>query len=1557
MAPLSGELEFSRHLPVEHLMRRLLLLLSLTVLLSGQTDEQQPYFSLSSAQTYSEGEKAFIQVAAVDVADLDFRVYKINDPVKFFREIPDAHQFGGEAPRPPRKPTLIEQFHHLKAAWHSQMRFVVRDQFTDNAWQEVHTWKIRGNTNDREPASNTPGQTQYANAPLLNQQQLVTTWRQHIKSLGRWRQQAIPVDVPGKGVYLVEAVREKQLAYTILMVSDLALITKSSRGRLVAFTVNRKTGNPAAGVTLQTASVTTKSDGSGLADIPVQPGKSPNPQADEQIQVFAQNGSDFAINSFGAYALGGSPSLAYAGYAYTDRPVYRPGHQVHFKYIVRTRTGNAFEVPKLATVRVEVQGPEDKTLFRKDLPVSSMGTASGDFTLPKDAGLGFYQVEFKAGESRTQASFEVQEYKKPEYDVRVTVAKSRILQGEEMKATIDARYFFGEPLVGAKVKYSVHRAPYWFPLFGSDESGNDDPSSDVNGGGANQDSPGDAGDELSDQEGTLDSNGKLNITLPTKFDPLSHGDARYRIEAKVTDAGNREVSGYGNIIATYGSFDINVEPVEYVVNAGAPATFKLMALDYDGKPVQTKIDVQLYSGYSRTNSTLLTQGSGQTGADGKGSVTLTIPKPGNYFVKANARTPENRKVESLAYVWAGGSGPSIWGGRDGSIQIVADKKSYQAGDVAKVLIITGVPNAKVLFSSEGRSLGSVKVLDVTGTSVTVEVPIREEDEPDIFVSALFLKDNKFYTGMKRLAIPPREKKLTVAVTSSKPQFRPGETGQFTVEARDFTGKPVVGEFSVGIVDEALYGVRPDATQDITQAFYGPGYNTVQTNNSMIYFFHGEAGKRRMMLAQLAGNRHALAQLKPDRFVQPKVRKEFPDTALWLPAVKTGADGRGIVNVTFPDSVTTWRTTTRGITADSKVGSYTAKTIVRKNVILRMVTPRFFTQNDEVVISAVIHNYLINDKQARVSLDVKGLDIVDGGTRDIAIPSRGEVKVDWRIKAASLGDAVLTGRVLTDEESDAVEVTLPVEPQGVKITRSRSGSQSGSLNIAFPKPVVPLSRKLEISVSPSIAGALFGAIDYLTEFPYGCTEQTLSSFVPNLVVSKALSDLNIKSDVNQQLLSQKIRAGLDRLYDFQHEDGGWGWWKTDESSIFMTTAVVVGFSQAKAAGIELKPDTLENGVKWLKAGYAKEPRMLSDLKAYAVWALALAGDTSLLEDAWKQRSDMTTYGRALMGLALETTKDARAAEMVAAVEAAVKTNEIEAWWPSDRDTLMDFYTDNSAETTAFALKLLVHEKPQSPLLVKSAVYLMNHRSEGFYWYSTKQTAMVIYGLTDYLKVTGELKPNLKATVTVNGKAVLTKAFLPDDALAIQDTRIEVPGTDSNDIKIDSSGEGRLYWSVKQTYYSTDQKSLKMGDANLNILRDYYKLTPEKSGEKIVYGLDPVQGSLAVGDILAVRITVTGSDWKYLLMEDPIPAGTEFIERDDLYELKARPDWWTTYFSRREFHDDRAAIFQTYFLAGQRQYFYLLKVVNPGTFKVSPARVQPMYQPDLLSTTENKEVVIK
>ena len=284
-------------------------------------------------------------------------------------------------------------------------------------------------------------------------------------------------------------------------------------------------------------------------------------------------------------------------------------------------------------------------------------------------------------------------------------------------------------------------------------------------------------------------------------------------------------------------------------------------------------------------------------------------------------------------------------------------------------------------------------------------------------------------------------------------------------------------------------------------------------------------------------------------------------------------------------------------------------------------------------------------------------------------------------------------------------------------------------------------------------------------------------------------------------------------------------------------------------------------------------------------------------------------------------------------------------------MLDLSGDVTPETTAYAVKLLSHERPDSPILPKAALWLVNHRNEGYWWSSTKQTAMVIYGLTDYVKNSGELHPDISALVRVNGQQVTSVAFTGGNlmgapTLTVEDAKLQ---SGVNQIEIQAKGKGRVYYAISAAHHTTEPKAQNVGSVNLNILRDYYRLDPTKTDKGIVYDLQPLSGPVAQGDVLAVRLTVTGSDWRYLLVEDPIPAGAEFVKHDKLYHLKAAPPWWQYLFTQRENHDDRIAIFDEYFDDRQTQYFYLLKVVNPGLFQINPARVQPMYQPGYQATT--------
>ncbi len=962
----------------------------------------------------------------------------------------------------------------------------------------------------------------------------------------------------------------------------------------------------------------------------------------------------------------------------------------------------------------------------------------------------------------------------------------------------------------------------------------------------------------------------------------------------------------------------------------------------------------------------------QTAEDGTARVTFNSTEDGSFLIKASAKTVEDREITQTAWLWIPGSdfNAEWWGEGRHQIRLIADKKSYKVGDTAHVMIVTGVADSHVLVTTEGRSVHTRKVVHAKSQTITVDIPLHANDQPNIFIAAAFLKDNKLYESTRNLKVPAIQTRLHIEIQRTKDQFQPGQKAGYTIIARDANNKPVAGEFSIGIVDEAIYAIAPESSGDIHHFFYATVYDRVSTEASLSYYFNGEAGKKQMFLAWQSKNRTALAQLKPSAaLVEPKVRENFPDTALWLADVRTDAKGRAHAELNFPDSLTTWRATVRGVTSDTKVGSAVDRVIVRKNLMVRLAVPRFFRQGDEVVVSTIVHNYLATAKTVHVSLTLKGLDILDGQPREIEVPSRGEAKLDWRVRAQSVSEADLLAKALTNEESDALELTLPVIPFGVKISDAKSGSilapdASSDVTINLPGNPDQSAPTLDVSLSSSVAGSLFNALDYLTSYPYGCTEQTMSSFLPDIVVAKAMKDLHLQSTVDTPELEKKIAAGIERLKGFQHDDGGWGWWKDDDSRVFMTAYVVSGFGQAHEAGYDVNPDVLANAEKYLLTSLDHTPNMEPNLQAYVIYALALnnTGNRQLTQAAWEKRDAMDTQGLAMLGLAMQISGDnVRAKEIAGTIAAQVSDSELEAYWPSNYDHFMGFEFNDSAETTAFAVQLLSRVQPANPLLPKAAFWLVNHRDGGYFWVSTKETAMVIFGLTDYVKASHELDANFKAELTINGKPVLSHQFTSADSFSVTQPAIHLAATQlqpgANAIRIHKSGTGRLYWSASGHFYSNEKRVIQQNKLALNIARDYYRLSPEQLKDRIVYRLDPLSGDLHVGDVVAVRVTVAGTDLHYLLIDDPIPAGAESISRDDLYEFAVRPPWWERWYVSRELHDDRAAFFQTDFYGKHHEYVHLLKIVNPGKFNVSPAMVQPMYQPSVQATTDAATIEVK
>ena len=1573
----------------------------------------KPFFSLSTQRTYGTTDNPRLWVDYQGVDHLDFRVYQVKDPRKFFTQLKDPHQMGEDEKEEvtsslPQRKSFLEKVRSFKRRAYSGVRDFVRAQLKRDSRQAFNQKFRKESETVRTPLN----VADYARVPLLNPDLLVTSWREPLQPLEEeYDKRMIPLGKRSPGVYLVEAVANDLRAYTVVVVTDLTMIDKTTRdGDLLIYAVDRKTGEPRPGAEIEIVrekkTITTgKTDDQGIFRTRIAEPKKAGQESDEgdeaeeetvpeaeqpaakSLLILARHSGNFAISDHGALYMDGyeDESAEIKSYIYTDRPVYRPNQKVNFKGILRAVDANgAYKPVDGNIVTVTVEDPNNATIFTKEISLTPRGTFAGDIELSEEAPLGNYNVVADVNGARSSGSFEVAEYKKPEYKVTVSVPAKFVQAGQKANFSIDAKYFFGAPVANAEVKYYIYRSRYYSWGYGSnddseitgEDSDEEDEYSNYYGGGD---------DMVQESEGKLDARGHLNVDF--QIPPANENDTSdysYRLEAQITDSARRTMDGVGSFVATRGTIVANANPERYVYQKGEVAKVRVNTSDYEGRPVAANVQLQFVERtwtrkekkedadeYSHPeyemHERVIGSGSVQTDSQGQATYDYTATEDGNISIKT-VIDEGGKKVASIGgYLWitdrqSQWSDSSYFSEDRNSIKLVPDKKSYRAGETAHVLAILPTDKAHLLVSTELTNVMSLQHVSSPGRSIILDIPIVANYAPNVFLNVSYVKNGDMYTSDQRLVVPARDKMLNLEIISNKNEYKPREIASYTILARNADGSPVSGaEVSLGVVDESIYSIAPDYSGNIKSEFYGMRYNSVATQLSIAYTFTGYAGDKPMDLARNKPT-YQLADFKNEgSLVQPTIRKNFKDTAFWQPNVVTGADGKATVEVELPDNLTTWRATARGITSDTKVGATKYKVVARKDVIMRLETPRFITQGDTVTLSGIVHNYLNADKSTQISLEVSGAQLQGAPQQTVNVRKQGEHRIDWQISAANVGEIKLLAKALTDTESDAVELQLMVNPRGLHQVKNESWTfaeetADKTFLLSLPADADPRARNLRIEIAPSVAGSLFGALDYLTTYPYGCTEQTMSSFLPNVIVSQALKDVKTTSIRNNNDLARKVKKGMDRLYAFQHDDGGWGWWKDDQSDPFMTAYVVSGLTWAKQGDYDVSDDRIGKGREKLKqmldAGKTEAGTVIDlETRAFMVYALEESGGSEgrHVEMVFSERGNLQPYGRALLALTLKQRKDEkRAREVAAEIERTATSDSFYTTWESRRRPMLDFGEQNDTEATALSLKALARIKPDSPLLPRVARWLVSNRRNSHYWSSTKDTAFAIFGLTDYLKVSRELSPNYDVEVYLNGENVLTEhVSSPSQTFSITRKATAVAG--ANEVRIVKRGSGLTYFATSLDYYSGEEDVPAIGSADLNLTREYLRLKVVEDGYKLKWQTEPLRGDIRSGDMLVVKLKINGSKARHLMIEDPIPAGAEQVESVGNLNLDyGTGQDWTDWYSSREFRDNRTVFFLDYF-DGDATFQYAMRVQVPGQFRVAPARAELMYRPSTQSNT--------
>ncbi|MCA9309819.1 MAG: hypothetical protein KDA21_01345, partial [Phycisphaerales bacterium] len=1063
----------------------------------------------------------------------------------------------------------------------------------------------------------------------------------------------------------------------LLLVTDLAVVVKSSPTQVLVYACDAITGEPARGATISVElSIREEHDRWRHQQL--------NGTTDEQgIVMFERDRADVrgvAANVYAAartgdrqalqtnYKWGGiSQTEPWRVYAYADRPAYRPGETAQWRLVARQMKGGRYQNPAGTQVTWVVRSPNGEEVATGEAVLDQFGGASGELALTEEMRLGEYNIRINTDGSHQigyATLFRLEEYKLPEFMVRLEPprgddgALKRTIMGEKVAVDLVAEYYFGGPVAAADVEAIIYQRPFYhsyqpvrdFPWFFED-------------GGRQWYGWGWKGEELKREKVRTDDEGRATITFETP--EYAEQDFEYTVECRVTDASRREITSTQTVRVTRQGYFVYASADHNLRRPGDEVEVTFRALDANSNPVRdrgkVKIERLVWKELWRLPdgteidgermSALRVRGEVspywqpffvgyeveeldirdiQTDEEGEAIVTYRVAKEGYYRFTWVSRDPGRGLIQGEAYVWAADEATESVGYHHDGVDLIVDDDTFREGQRAPVMITAPVSGRWVLFAVEAEEILSYRVIHLTGTAALTHVDLTDQHVPNTWFTAYLVSDGAMSRDEAYVVVPPVDHFLDIEVEMDAPSYEPRADGTLHLRVRDHEGKPVSASVSLALVDDSVFAIQSEYASDPRQFFYGQRRgHQVSDSSSFDLRRYGrltdedianermtrrEAGEislfardgddglqdeglrslgvmreeKMMMPASRSGGRMLeteTASAPPPLAAmdaagiggavdmpQVQVRSDFRSTIKWLPAVVTDERGMATIDVTFPDNLTRWRATARAITTGTDVGSDTAEVRTRLPLTARLQSPRFFVVGDELTISSLLNNNTEDPMVVDAQLEVEGLELVTEPVfRAVEIEAGGERRVDWlvRVTDASPGEARLRTTVASrsgDGYADAMEKTYPLCEHGIDKFIASSGKTPGgeaTIELRLPHERRPGSTSVEVQVTPSLAVTMLDALPYLVRYPYGCTEQTMSRFLPAAITAGTLKEMGLdpedvagrifggvepahteKTHQGQPALGEMnaaVDAGLKRLADFQHGDGGWGWW--------------------------------------------------------------------------------------------------------------------------------------------------------------------------------------------------------------------------------------------------------------------------------------------------------------------------------------------------------------------------------------------------------------------------------
>ncbi|QTA37542.1 alpha-2-macroglobulin [Thermosipho ferrireducens] len=842
-------------------------------------------------------------------------------------------------------------------------------------------------------------------------------------------------------------------------------------------------------------------------------------------------------------------------------------------------------------------------------------------------------------------------------------------------------------------------------------------------------------------------------------------------------------------------------------------------------------------------------------------------------------------------------------------------KGYKQDIVFKVDRKTVKPGDNIKLTFTAKDAG---ILCIGGSKIQQIFLVNKPSDYSIYIPDNEISKNYFieFLGLEnrqlqKLSILHSRVKIK-KITTDKEIYVPGET--VSVQLENSKNLKVVS-----VVDEGLFELA--RSRSLIEYLYPdnryPGFYVYNSGN-YIYFD---------ALSQFEKNKKSHVFTTTKETQEKRIRDYFPQVAYWNPNLFASK-----FSFKAPDSITKWRINVFEISKEYV--SYSTKTfVVSKPFEIKLFLPEFLIVGDEVDGTIYIKNYTGEKGNVFVSLQASGAN-VNFSEKSFSVDS--DLRIPITLKAENTDNIEIIAKAEMNNYFDGIKITIPVH--NINIVRKTGKIIKVSGEKRFPK-------NSNIKIINDIRALLEPSIKELIKYPYGCTEQTMSSFYPALVA---------KSFIEVDNLDDIILKGLQRLLKFQHYDGGWGWWPNDESDVFMTAYVLEGLYYAKKNGYFYPKEAVNAAIQFLKN---------SEINGYSAFVLKLYGE------------NIAFSGKDVYDFVYTSPSKIKKLAIQKEDYAYIKGE--------------GFYS--SVHLTSAAIRTLTMHKQNLELRDKLITYLIR-KKKGPFWYSTKDTALSILAIIE----SGNLKSELTTIETENSIIVKGNGYVE-----ITETETITPDNKSNNnLNIKSTDYKRHMVKFKNTYLdaflplSSEYIPLTMTlvstpstfteipefiletvsrgtpvyfENNALVIIGPFKFsgneeTFKKGAYKITY--KKIKPSLKKGDFIKTEITLEGTSNEYLIIEEFLPSCAEvikyYVENTSEDNSKFSYSWYYNkklWYSYVDYKKDKISFFIRSYDGNKRSISYYWRLMYSGKFKKKPTFIYNMYFEDTISIGDFNTYTIK